>query len=414
MKIHLVTYGCTANKADSLRMEQILTSLGHTFTDNLLSSDLVIVNTCTITRTTERKVLKFIKSLSETGKRVVVAGCLPAAQFDVLNEIDCQTLTPSSLDDIVNVVDNSSTANVTRNLPPVLKGVTGICSISTGCVGNCTYCIVKQARGELVSRPLQEIVNEIASLLHQGAKEIQLTSQDTAAYGLDSGIRLPELLSAISRFDGDHMIRIGMMNPFTLLDILDDVIESFKDPHIFKFLHLPVQSGSNSVLAHMNRNYTVEDFENIVREFRIRYPGITLSTDFITGYPSETDKDSQDTLRLLHEIKPQKVNITRYSSRPGTKAAIEYDMPDWIKKERSRALTKEHHLINNTIFSKRVGENIRMLTTKPGINNSTIGRDSYYTNIVVRERLPLGNWYNVRITEARTMYLIGKMVSTYK
>ncbi len=288
--------------------------------------------------------------------------------------------------------------------------MTGICSISTGCVGNCTYCIVKQARGELVSRPLPEIVNEIASLLHQGAKEIQLTSQDTAAYGLDIGVRLPELLNAISRFDGDHMIRIGMMNPFTLLDILDDVIGTFGDPHIFKFLHLPVQSGSNSILAHMNRNYTVEDFENIVTKFRARYPGITISTDFITGYPAETDKDCQDTLRLLHKIKPQKVNITRYSSRPATKAAKEYDMPDWIKKERSRALTKEHHLINNTIFSKRVGENIRILTTEPGINNSTIGRDRNYTNIVVRERLPLGNWYNVRITEARKMYLIGKRI----
>lgn len=405
-----MTYGCTANKADSLRMEQILTSLGHIFTDNLLSSDLVIVNTCTVTRTTERKVLKFINSLSKTGKRIVVAGCMPAAQFDLLNGIDCQTVTPSSLDDIVNVVDNNSTANFIRKTSPILQGVTGICSISTGCVGNCTYCIVKQARGELVSRPLPEIVNEIASLLHQGAKEIQLTSQDTAAYGLDIGVRLPELLNAISRFDGDHMIRIGMMNPFTLLDILDDVIGTFGDPHIFKFLHLPVQSGSNSILAHMNRNYTVEDFENIVTKFRARYPGITISTDFITGYPAETDKDCQDTLRLLHKIKPQKVNITRYSSRPATKAAKEYDMPDWIKKERSRALTKEHHLINNTIFSKRVGENIRILTTETGINNSTIGRDRYYTNIVVRERLPLGNWYNVRITEARKMYLIGKRI----
>ena len=405
-----MTYGCTANKADSLRMEQILTSLGHIFTDNLLSSDLVIVNTCTVTRTTERKVLKFINSLSKTGKRIVVAGCIPAAQFDVLNEIDCQTVTPSSLDDIANVVDERSMANFIRKTSPILKGVTGICSISTGCVGNCTYCIVKQARGELISRPLPEIVNEIASLLHQGAKEIQLTSQDTAAYGLDIGVRLPELLNAISRFDGDHMIRIGMMNPFTLLDILDDVIGTFGDPHIFKFLHLPVQSGSNSILAHMNRNYTVEDFENIVTKFRARYPGITISTDFITGYPAETDKDCQDTLRLLHKIKPQKVNITRYSSRPATKAAKEYDMPDWIKKERSRALTKEHHLINNTIFSKRVGENIRILTTEPGINNSTIGRDRNYTNIVVRERLPLGNWYNVRITEARKMYLIGKRI----
>lgn len=405
-----MTYGCTANKADSLRMEQILTSLGHIFTDNLLSSDLVIVNTCTVTRTTERKVLKFINSLSKTGKRIIVAGCMPAAQFDLLNEIDCQTVTPSSLDDIVNVVDNNSTANFIRKTSPILKGVTGICSISTGCVGNCTYCIVKQARGELVSRPLPEIVNEIASLLHQGAKEIQLTSQDTAAYGLDIGVRLPELLNVISRFDGDHMIRIGMMNPFTLLDILDDMIGTFGDPHIFKFLHLPVQSGSNSILAHMNRNYTVEDFENIVRKFRAGYPGITISTDFITGYPAETDKDCQDTLRLLHKIKPQKVNITRYSSRPATKAAKEYDMPDWIKKERSRALTKEHHLINNTIFSKRVGENIRILTTETGINNSTIGRDRYYTNIVVRERLPLGNWYNVRITEARKMYLIGKRI----
>ena len=189
MKIYIKTFGCTANKADSLYIKKKITCTGHTFTDNVSSAGIVIVNTCVVTHTTERKVLKFIQSLSGSDKRIIIAGCLPAARPGLLKGIDYGLITPSSLDNIIEMVGDGDMIDQ----PPVLEGVIGISSISRGCAGDCSYCIVKQARGELSSRPVPEITREIGLLLQQGAKEIQLASQDTAAYGLDIGVRLPEL-----------------------------------------------------------------------------------------------------------------------------------------------------------------------------------------------------------------------------
>jgi threonylcarbamoyladenosine tRNA methylthiotransferase CDKAL1 len=413
MRIHIKTFGCTANKADSLRMRQLLTASGHTFTDTDDSADMVLVNTCTVTQTTQRNVLKYIRSVSGAGKQVIVAGCLPAAQPDTLEGIDCRTITPSSLEDITDIagkgdseISPSSDSYIGASM---VEGVTGVVSISQGCLGHCSYCIVRQARGELISRPIPEIVNELGSLIAEGARELQLTSQDVAAYGLDTGDRLPDLLKAITTIYGDHMIRVGMMNPFTVLDIVDEVANAFKDPHIFKFLHLPIQSGSDRVLESMNRKHTVDEFKHIVQTFRQKFPHIILSTDFIVGYPTETDEDFNATLKLLEDIKPQKVNITRYSSRPKTSASLLHDMPDWQKKERSRTLTNSHHSLNRKLLQKKIGEQSRILTTEAGKNNSTIGRDIYYNIVAVSENLPLGEWHNVIIVDSTTTYLIGKL-----
>ncbi len=419
MKIHIKTFGCTANRADSHRIMQLLASQGHVFVDNPDSADLVVVNTCTVTQTTQQKVLKYINLVSDLGKDVVVAGCLPAAQPDILDGINYPSVTPASLDDITdivgsNVVGNNIVGSNGITAPtlydvPILEGVTGIVSISQGCVGQCSYCIVKQARGKLVSRPVPDIVNEIRSLVRLGAREIQLTSQDISAYGMDTGVRLPELLHAVTAVDGDYMIRIGMMNPFTVIGIIDDIIESFKSPHIFKFLHIPIQSGSDKVLQHMNRKYTAEEFKYIIDTFRNNFPGMVISTDFIVGYPAETEQDFNDTLKLLKEMRPQKVNITRYSPRPNTPSSQLRDLPSWKKKERSRRLTKLHHTINKELLRKRIGDTIHVVTTEVGKDNSTIGRDIYYNNIVVKKDIPLGNWYDVKITGSTITYLIGEI-----
>lgn len=419
MKIHIKTFGCTANKADSHRIMQLLAPQGHVFVDNPDLADLVVVNTCTVTQTTQQKVLKYINFLSDLGKDVVVAGCLPAAQPEIMKGIDRPTVTPTSLDDIPGIVDsnfvhsntvgsNGITAPRLHDVP-ILEGVTGIVSISQGCLGQCSYCIVKQARGKLVSRPVHDIVDEIRLLVRSGAREIQLTSQDTSAYGMDMCIRLPELLRAITAVEGDYMVRVGMMNPFTVIDIIDDLIESFKDSHIFKFLHIPIQSGSDRVLQHMNRKHTSEEFKHIIDTFRNNFPGMVISTDFIVGYPTETGQDFIDTLELLKEIRPMKVNITRYSSRPNTLSSHLRDLPSWKKKERSRTLTKAHHAINRELLRKRIGDTTHVLTTEVGKDDSTIGRDIYYNNIVVKKDIPLGNWYDVKITGSTITYLIGEI-----
>ena len=406
MKIYIKTFGCTANKADSHRIMQLLASQGHVFVSNPDLADLVVVNTCTVTQTTQQKVMKYIYFLSDLGKEVLVAGCLQAAQPNILDGIDYPSVTPASLDDITDIVVSNGITAPTLYDVPILEGVTGIVSISQGCVGQCSYCIVKQARGKLVSRPVHDIVNEISLLIQQGAREIQLTSQDTSAYGMDMCKRLPELLHIVTAVDGDYMIRVGMMNPSTVIDIIDDVIESFKDSHIFKFLHIPIQSGSDRVLQHMNRKHTSEEFKYIIDTFRNNFPDMVISTDFIVGYPTETEQDFIYTLELLKEIQPQKVNITRYSSRPNTPSSKLRDLPSWKKKERSRTLTKAHHTINRELFRKRIGDTTHVLTTEMGKDNSTIGRDIYYNNIVVKKDLPLGNWYDVKITGSTITYLI--------
>ncbi len=414
MKIHIKTFGCTANKADSHRIMQLLASQGHVFIDNPDSADLAIVNTCTVTDTTQQKVLKYINLISDLGKDIVVAGCLPAAQPDILDGINYPSVTPDSLDNITDIVGSNVITSPAPYDVPILDGVTGIVNISQGCAGQCSYCIVKQARGKLVSRPVPDIVYEIRSLIHLGVREIQLTSQDTSAYGMDVSVRLPELLRDVTAFEGDYMIRVGMMNPFTVIDIIDDIIESFKSPHIFKFLHIPIQSGSDKVLQHMNRKHTSEEFKCIVDTFRNNFPGIVISTDFIVGYPTETEQDFNDTLELLNEIRPQKVNITRYSPRPNTPSSQLRDLPSWKKKERSRRLTEVHHTVNRELLRKRIGDTIHVLTTEVGKDNSTIGRDIYYNNIVVKEDLPLGNWYDMKITDSTITYLIGEIKNIKK
>ncbi len=399
----------------------MLASQGHVFIDNPDLADLVIVNTCTVTEITQQKVLKYINSVSGSGKDIVVAGCLPAAQPDILYGIDYPSVTPASLDDITDIVGSNIVSSIvgsngiTAPAPydvPILEGVTGIVSISQGCVGQCSYCIVKQARGKLVSRPVPDIVDEIRLLVQQGAREIQLTSQDTSAYGMDTGVRLPELLRAVTAIEGDYMIRVGMMNPSTVIGIIDDIIESFKNPHIFKFLHIPIQSGSDRVLQHMNRKHTAEEFKYIIDTFRNHFPGIVISTDFIVGYPTETEQDFNDTLELFKEIRPQKVNITRYSPRPNTPSSQMHDLPSWKKKKRSRRLTEAHHTVNRELLRKRIGDTTHVVTTEVGKDNSTIGRDIYYNNIVVKEDLPLGNWYDVKITGSTITYLIGELKKT--
>lgn len=412
MRIHIETFGCTANRADSLRMKHILSAHGHKITDAIDQADLVVVNTCTVTQTTQRKVMKFIRSLSKSGKDIIVAGCLPAAQPDTITDIHCHAITPASIEDIAGIIkgDDHEKEDLKFSMPRT-EGISGIVSISQGCVGHCSYCIVKQARGELVSRSVHDIVQEIEWLVNGGAREILLTSQDTAAYGLDGGVRLPALLDAITSIEGDFMVRAGMMNPFTMLDILPQLIDSFQHPRIFKFLHIPVQSGSDAMLKHMNRGHTADEFRLIVREFRKRFPDITLSTDFIVGYPEETERDFNETLELLCEVQPQKVNITRFSPRPGTSAFHLNDMPDWKKKERSRVLTHHHHHITRTFFQNKIGDKVRILTTESGINCSTVGRDTSYNIVVIKETLPLGFRYDVQIIDSRTTYLIGERIT---
>jgi MiaB/RimO family radical SAM methylthiotransferase len=252
---------------------------------------------------------------------------MPAVQREAIFSVCTPTILPSEL-----------IHEAYRNIRNVGSGGVAIVQVARGCVGTCTYCITRMARGPLKSFPEDQIRDEMCAHALAGTPEIQITAQDISCWGKDIGKSLPSLLQKFDDIPGRFMIRVGMMNPGTVKGILDDLVDAYAGNRIFKFLHLPVQSGSDSVLKRMGREYTVSDFEEIVARFKQRYPEITLATDMIVGFPGETDEDFSQSLDLIDRIRPQKVNITRYSARPFTPISSEKDFPDWIKKERSRIM----------------------------------------------------------------------------
>ena len=414
MKVHLKTFGCTANHADSRRILGVVGGLGHTICSEA-EADAVIVNTCTVTGRTEQKVLGEIHRLIGIGMDVIVAGCIPAAQPEELADLDlCGTVTPRSFDRIGHLLpDHAGRGRERCSTDPVVPvgAVVAPVEIATGCVGNCSYCIVKKARGELVSRPTAEIFEEVCELVKRGVWEIQLTSQDTACYGWDIGSSLPGLLSELSGIAGDFRIRVGMMNPATARKILDELIEAYRCDKVYKFLHLPIQSGSDQVLTDMKRGHSAEEYRMISDKFTDNFPLGVVSTDFIVGYPTETDTDFLRTLELFRELQPFKVNITRYSKRPHTEASSLRDLPEWVKKERSRRLTEEHRRIAREILHRYIGGVCEVAVTTTGRDHTSIARDDNYRYIVIKEKLALGSRHKVKIRDAKSTYLIGERVS---
>lgn len=402
-KICLETFGCTANVGDTMKLRAILKAQGHVIVAEP-DAEVVIVNTCTVTKRTELNVLKRLETLKEAGKEVVVAGCLAAAQ---------PALVKSLLgEEVAMVTPLDCYKGYTEGHGLDFDGVISVIPIAMGCVGNCSYCIVKQARGNLKSFTPARILEVVKSAVERGAKEIRITAQDCSAYGMEQpgAIKLPELLGLITAVDGDFKIRVGMMNPFTLIRILDELIDSFESEKIFKFFHVPVQSGSDKVVSDMNRNYKTAKFVEIIKCMRQRFEHCTVCTDFIIGYPTETENDFFASLNLLKAVKPEKVNITRFSQRPGTEAAALKDLLEREKKKRSRVFSSLYHQITHEKNTTLEGKELPILITEQGKKGGVIGRDPSYRQVIIKETLPLGSTHTARITEAKSTYLVGDIV----
>ncbi len=251
-------------------------------------------------------------------------------------------------------------------IPLTMSGRTAMIKIADGCLGSCSYCIVRRARGRLRSRPPGEVVAAVRRAVMAGAAEILLTAQDTGAYGKDIGRDLPGLIGQVNDVEGDFKVRIGMMNPFSIGDIVPQMAAALRLPRVYRFAHIPVQSGSDRILRLMNRPYAAGEYTALIARLREGVPGITFSTDYITGFPTETDADFRLTMDDLRLNRPLKVNITRFSPRPGTPAADLPDLPGQVKKARSRALTVLHHEITSAFMRDAAGGTRRVLVTEKG------------------------------------------------
>ena len=321
MKVYLENYGCPLNKADGHYMLNLLLSRGHTLVENPEKADVIIINTCTVRKDTENRMVKRIVRLRKTAlknnAKLIVAGCMPKAQPYLVMRYapEASMLSPQNYDKILCVVEKPGKVVLLKGerrtdiVPMFFENAVAAIPIAEGCVGNCSYCIVKLARGKLRSYPPKLIIEKVREAVEKGAVEIDLTAQDTAAYGLDLGIRLTDLLREVVKVNGNFMVRVGMMNPNLAYEILDDLIEIYKHPKIFKFLHIPLQSGDNRVLKIMNRRYTVEEFKEIVYEFRRKIPEINVTTDIIVGHPGEDEEAFQNTLNIVKELEFDRIHI---------------------------------------------------------------------------------------------------------
>jgi len=423
--IYIKTFGCALNKADSERMAYLLKNAGFGLVNSPEKAELVIVNTCTVKNLAEKKAIKYIKQLENSGKKIIVAGCIPKANPNLF--LGYSQISPDQIHQIVSAVEETLEGNIIEYLAdeqinklkiPSLRfnPVIGIVPIASGCTGNCSYCHVKLARGNLYSYPVEDIIATIEHELNTGAKEIWLTSQDTGCYGLDKNSSLPELLKRIISLKDNFFIRIGMANPNHVLKYLNELIDVFKNPKIFKFLHIPVQSGCNRILHLMNRKYTAEDFKKIVFAFRKEIPSITIATDIICGFPSETEEEFNQTIELIKETKPEVLNISRFWPRPETEAA---KMPDQVHgnetKKRSSFLTALHTNIARMQNERWIGWQGKVLIDEIGKNNSLIGRNFAYKPIVIKSHTEpnpvnsLGRSIEVKIVNVTPYDLRGKI-----
>jgi MiaB-like tRNA modifying enzyme len=416
-RYHIETYGCTANRGESREIERKLRDGGHVPAGGPAEADVAILNTCTVLEKTERNMLRRAEELDETVSDLVVTGCMALAQGELFEEAGLEAAVVG-WDDVPTAVRNGECPTPTTDGEPVLDGVVGILPIARGCTSNCSYCITKEATGYIDSPPVEHNVERARALIHAGAKELRVTGQDTGVYGWDDGERrLPELLDRICAIDGDFRVRVGMANPGGLYGIHEELADVFaRNDELYDFLHAPVQSGSDDVLADMRRQHTVDRFREVVAAFddRLGADEWTLSTDFIVGFPTETDADHEASLALLREVRPEKVNVTRFSKRPGTDAADMKGLGGTVKKERSKEMTEVKMAVVGEAYDAMVGTERDVLVVEDGTADSVQGYDRAYRNVVIqnagRRGIEVGDEVRVEVTDHNTVSAFGEPV----
>ena len=420
-KIFVESYGCSASFADGEMISGLILNGGHTLVDNSTESDLNIVVTCSVKDATANKMIHRIKSLKS--KPLVVAGCLPKAEQVTVEKFteNASLLGPNSLGKTLQIIDSTlkGKKQIALNdtdlskvgLPKVrLNPVVGIVEIASGCMSECTFCQTKLSKGDLSSYRLGDIVRQVQTEIREGCKEVWLTSTDNGCYGFDIGTDLPTLVNTVTEIPEDFMIRVGMMNPMYMPRIKKNLIEAYDNDKVFKFLHLPVQSGSDKVLNDMKRGHTSETFKEIVKKVKRRFENFTISTDVIVGFPSETEEDFQKTITLLDETKPDVVNLSKYSARPGTDAAKLKQIDAAEIKRRSKIVFEQINKISMESNKKWIGWKGKVLfdeNTEEGIK----GRNYAYKPISIDEEVKIGQSHIVEITNATVKRLTGKIAS---
>ena len=416
----LKNLGCTQNLGEGENIRQILLSSRGREVEDIYEADVIIINSCAVKTPTEDKIIQYIYECSMTDADIIVTGCLPKINPDRIKQACPDAiLTPpnigrSILKYVPLQLTNGETYQMARlpEKPAFYDGqpLSVIVPIAQGCLGSCTYCAVKYARGWLQSYPLKDVFEYSKKALEMGAKELFVTAQDTATYGKDNGVNLIDLIKKILENEGDFRIRIGMMSPKHAIDIIDDLLDLMEnDERIYRFLHIPLQSGSDKILELMKRNYDVELFNLIIKKIRTRFPLMTLSTDVIIGFPGETNFDFEQTVKCLEKNQFDIVNVSKYGDRPlASSTSFENKIPSDIKKERSKYITQKIHAIQLARNRGWIGWTGDAIILKDTDKGNKFARNNYYRPIILL-RGNLGEKVSVNIVSNSRSSLKGNI-----
>ena len=424
MKVFIESYGCTFNQADGQIIAGNLQANDIEIVDSIDEADVVIVNTCYVKLPTEDKMTFRIQKLQKEfpDKKIIVGGCMVEIDPEKLDKIgpNISWIGPHQLNKSASVVNATYCGDVIREtgfskeskvcVPKVGDdSLIHILQICEGCLGACTFCCTRFARGPLNSYPISDIVFEAQRAIENGACEIQLTAQDTAAFGRDTGEKLSDLIREVANLKGDFRVRVGMMHPKNILNDVDEIIDAMKHPKVYDFIHLPVQSGSDKVLSEMRRGHSVEQYKNIVSKFKEEIPNVTLATDIIVGYPTESDEDFDETVKLLEEIKPSLIHLSKYQHRKGAISSSLPEIPREIMKERSKFLSQIKEKITERENEELVDSIQKVLVIEKGSKGGYIAKTNSYIPVIV-DNVELGTFVDVKITEATSTYLKSELL----
>jgi tRNA-2-methylthio-N6-dimethylallyladenosine synthase len=441
-KVHIKTFGCQMNEYDSDKMADVLlASHGLERTTDADQADVLLLNTCSIREKAQEKVFSQLGMWREIKQQrpdvvIGVGGCVASQEGDAIRlrapYVDIvfgpQTLhrLPAMLDDVTC----KRTAVVDISFPEIEKfdclprpkadGPTAFVSIMEGCSKYCTFCVVPYTRGEEVSRPMDDIIAEVVALAEQGVREVNLLGQNVNAYRglMDDGdvADLALLISYVAAIDGIDRIRYTTSHP---VELSDSLIQAYTEvPELVSHLHLPVQSGSDMILAMMKRGHSAADYRDKVRRLREARPDLSLSSDFIIGFPGESDQDFDATMQLIEEIGFDASFSFIFSARPGTPAAaLVDDVPMQVKKERLARLQHRINQMVSAISESMVGSVQRILVDRPSRKDpgEMSGRteNNRVVNFIAGPEL-LGQFVDVKITRALPNSLRGEWVESSK
>ncbi|XP_069359115.1 threonylcarbamoyladenosine tRNA methylthiotransferase [Maniola hyperantus] len=432
--IYMKTWGCAHNNSDSEYMAGLLAAQGYKLTEDKWQAQLWLLNSCTVKSPAEDHFKNEIELGQSRGIHVVLAGCVPqgaprAAYLQGLSVVGVQ-----QIDRIVEIVEETLKGHTVRLfsqkktdggkkaggasllLPKVRKNpLIEIIPINTGCLNQCTYCKTKHARGELGSYPPEEIVERARQSFKEGVCEIWLTSEDTGTYGRDIGTTLPALLwQLVEVIPEGCRLRLGMTNPPYILEHLAEIAQIMHHPRVYKFLHVPVQSGSDEVLSDMKREYTRADFERVVDYLRFKVPGMTIATDIICGFPTETEANFEDTMSLCKKYKFPSLFINQFFPRPGTPAAKMQRVPGQEVKKRTKQLSDFFRSYEP--YGHKIGETQEVLVTDISHDkNYYVAHNQYYEQVLVpKEDTYMGKMLPVQITSATKFSMMGQPIDKPK